>query len=216
MLTIPEESSDSPPREKPCNKCGVVQPLTAFHKQKSLPDGHKCYCKSCCKVIDAQRHVEKRDADNAKMRAAYAANKPEHLARAKKWYAENREQALSSVAAWQSANPEKVQEIKRRSSKKRYAEDPEPKRETWRRRHAKKKATSVVPFALADLEAKCAYWGNRCWICRGPREAIDHVKPLDKGGYHILANLRPICRACNTRKKNQWPYPNPTDGASAR
>jgi 5-methylcytosine-specific restriction endonuclease McrA len=37
--------------------------------------------------------------------------------------------------------------------------------------------------------------------------AVDHVKPITKGGSHMPANLRPICGPCNSLKHNTWPYP---------
>jgi 5-methylcytosine-specific restriction endonuclease McrA len=66
---------------------------------------------------------------------------------------------------------------------------------------------AVVPYTTEQLQQKIDYWGGLCWICGAPYEAIDHVKPLNKGGLHILSNLRPICRSCNTRKRDHWPYP---------
>ena len=62
---------------------------------------------------------------------------------------------------------------------------------------------------LQQLAAKLSYWGNRCWLCRGPATQVDHVKPLAKGGPHCLANLRPICGSCNSRKQDTWPWPTP-------
>lgn len=35
----------------------------------------------------------------------------------------------------------------------------------------------------------------------------DHVKPLAKGGPHILANIRPACVSCNSRKHATWAGP---------
>ncbi len=63
-----------------------------------------------------------------------------------------------------------------------------------------------VPYSKEQLEAKMAYWGNRCWVCGGPFEAIDHVKPLSRGGAEILANLRPICTSDNSSKNANWPW----------
>lgn len=65
--------------------------------------------------------------------------------------------------------------------------------------------TLVIPFTREQLDAKMQYWGNRCWICKGLYEQLDHVKPLSKGGPHILANFRPICKSCNCSKNNTWP-----------
>jgi hypothetical protein len=64
-----------------------------------------------------------------------------------------------------------------------------------------------IPYTVDQLAAKLRYWGDRCWICHASAEAVDHVKPLSKGGWWMLANLRPICNYCNGRKHNRWPFP---------
>lgn len=62
---------------------------------------------------------------------------------------------------------------------------------------------------LEMWEARKSMFGNRCVYCGVPESAdtpmtMDHVKPISKGGAHILSNLRPACRACNGRKHNKW------------
>lgn len=57
-----------------------------------------------------------------------------------------------------------------------------------------------------QIRDRVAMFGGRCWVCFKPYEQIDHVKPLARGGRHIAANLRPICKACNIKKKAKWPF----------
>ncbi len=45
-----------------------------------------------------------------------------------------------------------------------------------------------------------AMWGGLCWVCGVKAEATDHVIPLSRGGAHWPANLRPICKVCNSSK----------------
>lgn len=76
-----------------------------------------------------------------------------------------------------------------------------------RRRSARKHGALGTDYTTAEMiTARCALWGNRCYICGAQMQAIDHVKPLAKGGAHLPCNLRPICRSCNSRKKDCWPY----------
>jgi 5-methylcytosine-specific restriction endonuclease McrA len=58
----------------------------------------------------------------------------------------------------------------------------------------------IHPF---KINARVVYWGNRCWLCGGEYESIDHVIPLSKGGKHLPANLRPACLRCNNKKGNK-------------
>lgn len=59
----------------------------------------------------------------------------------------------------------------------------------------------------AQIKARVAFYGGLCWICRAvPYQAIDHVKPLARGGSNWPANLRPACKSCNSRKGARWPF----------
>lgn len=55
-----------------------------------------------------------------------------------------------------------------------------------------------------QLAARVAYYGGRCHICRESADQIDHVKPVVVGGSNWPANLRPICRRCNSSKGATW------------
>lgn len=190
--------------DKACTRCGKPQPLSAYHKQASKPDGHKSYCKACCSEINAARYadmpVEQR---RAYRRAYYQENKDAFKRRAMASYRADPTRAKARISRWNQSHREERRLYNQRTRHK----NPAPYRETVRRRYARRKGASVVRFTVAELRAKCAYWGNRCWLCGGPQQAIDHVKPLNKGGLHVLANQRPICRLCNSSKGDTWPFP---------
>lgn len=71
-------------------------------------------------------------------------------------------------------------------------------------RRARIAELQVVPFTDEQFLQKMSYWGNKCWMCKGKYEADDHVKPVNKGGAHVLANFRPACKSCNSRKHDRW------------
>ena len=48
---------------------------------------------------------------------------------------------------------------------------------------------------------------GKCYICGGAWDSIDHYIPIAKGGTNTLENLRPICRRCNSSKKDRLPGP---------
>jgi 5-methylcytosine-specific restriction endonuclease McrA len=200
---------DDVSESKTCARCRVILPLDSFPPGKKWDDGLYPYCRPCKRAYAAQWREENREKLRAAERRRYAENpelRESIKERVKARYAQNPEPVKRQATAWALANPERRRQIALESDRRRYAADPEPKREAWRRRHAKKMSVAVVPFTPSQLKAKVAYWGDRCWICGGGYEAIDHVKPLNKGGLHVLANLRPVCTPCNTRKRDQWPY----------
>lgn len=151
---------------------------------------------------------------------------PENIRLAKRAdYQRHREKRLAQSRRWVEANPERAAEVKRRYYEKNRAAaiartkawtkaHPEAKAERQRRDRARKKTTMVVRLTPTQLAGKLAYWGGKCWLCGGEPTTWDHVKPQTKGGPHILANLRPACLSCNTRKHNRWPFP--TSPAVAR
>lgn len=73
-----------------------------------------------------------------------------------------------------------------------------------RKRRAAKKAAFIVAYTQEQLDSRMAYWGNKCWMCGGAFECVDHVKPLNAGGSDCIANFRPACSSCNSSKRDRW------------
>ncbi len=109
------------------------------------------------------------------------------------YWLQNREMLLAKRAAYRVRNPD----VQRRRDAIKHS-----------MRSAQKKNSATVPFSESQLKAKFTYWGDMCWVCGGDASAVDHVKPLAEGGAHMLCNLRPICRTCNSAKNNKWPLPS--------
>jgi len=72
------------------------------------------------------------------------------------------------------------------------------------------KQVQVIDFTPEQFEQKMAYYGHSCYLkldcCTGAFDHVEHVKPIDKLGPHMLANLRPSCEPCNSRKWAHWPF----------
>jgi 5-methylcytosine-specific restriction endonuclease McrA len=80
----------------------------------------------------------------------------------------------------------------------------------WKRDRYERFASAAGCFTEAQVAARVAFYGGLCWICRAaPYEALDHVKPLARGGSNWPANLRPACHPCNSRKGARWPFTPP-------
>lgn len=202
-------------------------------------------CRVCKQVANRERLArdpEKRKAYMQAWRAANPERVEEHARRshaneskAKKaeWAKKNRKREAESKRRRYWANVEEQRAAARRRAAKKRLEDPlyatrktkewaqqnpERHREIVRlaeqRRRARKLGRSLL-FSREQLEAKMAYWGNRCWMCGGDFESVDHVKPLSKGGLDALCNLRPACGSCNSRKGATWPLPDTRRAAAA-
>jgi 5-methylcytosine-specific restriction endonuclease McrA len=171
---------------KTCRKCSAKKVLDEFYIERRNRDGRMSYCKVC-----ERKRV--REHPTKKIRQA-------------KYYQDNLEKITADHARWRLANPGRLIELEKawaKANPDRYKEIHRFKR--IRRRAAK---SGVLVVATADqIRARWEYYGNKCWICRAPAEATDHVKPLSRGGAHLACNLRPICTSCNSRKGDRWPYP---------
>ncbi len=152
-------------------------------------------CRAAQKVADRVKHIANRDARLAHGREYRLENLEQCRERSRDYAAHHRVEARERAAAWRKANPERHRENVR----------------TVKSRRRMRVAATVVPFTPEQWAQKVHYWGGRCHlqipgICVKEVAAMDHVKPLSRGGAHVLANLRPACKPCNSSKGNRWPY----------
>ena len=186
---------------KRCSRCGEEKNPDAFTKSKQTPDGLFRWCKDCFNQYQNAKRAANPDYARAKEREYYY----QHRERKRAWvdarYQRKKAEILAYRTEWGRRNAEKRRESRR---KWRQANRDKVNLATGRRRALRVNAPTVL-FSLEQLAARMEYFGRRCWICGGEANAVDHVKPLSKGGWHCLANLRPVCTPCNTRKKDRWP-----------
>lgn len=112
---------------------------------------------------------------------------------------------LEYERAWRDAN----RDLRNRQNRDRRASNPEPFIRAKNAYRARRVSAPRAPYSDSDLIAKFEYWGRRCWLCGtdlAPGFHWDHVKPLNKGGSDMLANLRPACGPCNQSKRDRWPF----------
>lgn len=123
-------------------------------------------------------------------RAYYAANTTRLRAAARQWHHSNPEKAQAKNAA---RNPARLRELARNH----YYRN----RLAHLAKRANQRARQLgIPGVLsaAAIEARFAYFGNRCWLCGTHGDiTVDHVKPLGKRGLNWPANIRPACPHCN-------------------
>jgi 5-methylcytosine-specific restriction endonuclease McrA len=210
----------------PCTEanCGELFPRCG---KKRTYDAYRCRCDSCraAKSEAGRRHYqENRERIDARHRAYAAENREAMRQYSRQWFARNPEYRRAYYAAnpeagrertrrWRENNPEAYDAAYKRA-RERASASPihrENVRQAAQRRRARKVAAPTVPFTSEQWAQKVAYWGGRCYlripgICTGGADHAEHVKPLSKGGAHMLANLRPACEPCNRRKWNQWPF----------
>lgn len=201
---------------KTCSGCQIEQPRSGFYGNIRNKDGLHNQCKSCQSIysksperrersklksrLERANHPEKQRQRNAKYRAAH----PEKDKRRKaKYQSENKEIILEKARQYRIKNAEKVKKAKATYLKKPSSRE--------RMQERKRKMVAVLANAAGSeytkkthLTQRSNYFGGLCYICGVVATAFDHVKPISKGGSNFPANLRPICKSCNTRKKDKW------------
>lgn len=208
-----------------CARCRSCDSEYKKAHRAKLPEQHK--------AADTARYRRDREKRLAGMKVRYDRDRDKICEKTRAKRAADPEGVRAAERAYRAANPEKIKALKRRYydahaeqiRAKRvadYAADPA----TWirrtaewqranpdlvnernHRRRARERAAPAVKITRELLAAKWTYWAGLCWMCRGPANSWDHVKPLVKGGAHMLVNLRPACRSCNSAKGDRWPYP---------
>jgi 5-methylcytosine-specific restriction endonuclease McrA len=180
---------------------------------------------------EAARKKAYREANwekEAAQKKAYREANPEKVAAQKKAYHEaNREKVAAQQKAYREANPEKVaarHRAYREANPEKVAARNKAYREANREKEAAHKAMlrgkqraqkfggQHIDHTTEQFHARMSMFGNKCWICGGPWEHSDHMKPLARRGPHMLANWRPSCRDCNLRKSDMWPTPEQGEG----
>lgn len=164
---------------------------------------------------------EHRERDRQNARDYAATHREEAKRRTAEWKQDNPERARAgqadhywgnaerekeASAQYRAANTEKLRAYRRQRRREHADLIRQRERLADQIRRARKLAVPRLPYTMTQVEAKFAYWGNRCWVCgRTGALALDHVKPLARGGADMLCNFRPICKPCNSAKGAKWP-----------
>ncbi len=185
---------------KVCRLCKQELPLDAFSGSPGMRDGLRSECRACHSARGRAWN-----AANRERRAKYDADRYDRVrstAQKRAWKSkpENRARFNETHSRWQQANIDRKLEWNRRWRKN----NPDAAHAlSVRARVVRASAPGLVPSPAA-VAALVAYWGHQCWMCSGPFEELDHVKPVAAGGAHWPANLRPACKRCNRLKSSKW------------
>lgn len=151
-----------------------------------------------CKASSAAWSMANPERKKDNMRAWYEKQPPEYKKAkteySREWSRKNRDRRNATARAWRGANVERAREAGRLKEN---------------RRRARLAEVRTASFTAEQLEQRWEYYGNKCWMCGEEATCTDHVKPVSKGGCHMLCNLRPACKSCNSAKKDRWPYSPP-------
>jgi len=168
-----------------CNICGMEKDISLFRKAKNTKSGYCNPCKEC-------------------------SNKRNAISRSKnkKYYSIHNKE-------WRKKNAEWNRERKRKWNAENYEEKIKPYQQQYRLTHREEKYSSNRKYRNLKLScegshtevewlALLKYYENQCLSC-GSKENLsrDHIIPLSKRGSDYIENIQPLCRSCNSKKKDK-------------
>lgn len=198
--------------DRRCSKCHEIKPLTDFY-------GENRYCKQCRSLL-GKTHTLAHPGESATYQRQWRlANPDKGDGYRKRYVSTHRQKVRVCQREYYLAHADELC-IKAQERRRMYPEEETARNREYQRTHpeecnartasyrARKRRLPGWDYTTVEMiRARWEIFGRRCWICGEPGEATDHVKPVAKGGAYFPCNLRPICKSCNSKKSDKWPYP---------
>jgi 5-methylcytosine-specific restriction endonuclease McrA len=128
-----------------------------------------------------RRHAANREKERERCRKYYRENAEKKSLAARRRYSADPEKHRARVARYGAAHPDRIQQLNARTGARRRGAVGSHSLAEWR---------SLVKDAMG----RCVYCGIETRLTR------DHANPLCRGGTDFIANIRPSCGPCNSRK----------------
>ena len=213
--------------QKTCIHCGQTKSLTEFSKDRSRKDGYRETCRVC---RSTHRNASRNDHDRAHRRhydrnryisdEVYRLKEQERCReKQKRFYREKpafRQRQLehskknvrrlmqdpvryrrhldhnqARVRIWLETKPE-------------WAETYRLKGRLNRQRYRARLSAAHGSFSQDEWQQLCEQYEYRCACCGEKKPlTVDHVIPLSRGGSNAIENIQPLCRTCNSSKKDK-------------
>lgn len=191
-------------------------------KDKEYKDRHRDKLNARQREKRATRTVEERNQARAYMQAYWLAHKEELSARnavyqrankaavnatKRAWRRRNRAKQYTANKQWVENNIEHCRAYQRAWNRERRRAYPEYFQNQRRRRYLRETMTTASDITLEKWNKRVDEFGGCCAYCLRPLSpaeiTADHMRPVAKGGLHMMDNLVPCCQSCNSRKNDK-------------
>jgi 5-methylcytosine-specific restriction endonuclease McrA len=175
-----------------CTQCGKWKAWSAFSPHAHGLCGKQSRCKECGNAAHKVRyHI---DIEKSRKRSREATRKS-HLKNPQKRNAQRR--------AWERRNPAKMAAIRASWEERHPAELSAAKTRAARQRRARK-ARAQGAHTEAEWQDLVKRSRGRCVKCKRRQKLTrDHIIPITKGGGDEITNIQPLCRSCNSAKRDK-------------
>jgi 5-methylcytosine-specific restriction endonuclease McrA len=173
---------------KVCKKCQKTCLVTDFYKGQSQ-------CKTCAKEYakeyakawakaNPEKYKQRWQKQNKK-RWVEQKKDQEYMTKKAVYFKANSAKRTATAKAWNQANKQRFQQHVANSKIKRRV------------------AQEARTFKILDKEYRKLY-ASPCAFCGATEKiSMDHIIPISRSGNHSIGNLQPLCRSCNSSKKNR-------------
>jgi len=173
----------------------------AVNREKILERKRKCYLANKETICGEKKAKYAIDGESVRRYMKQYRTRDQYREQRNQYIANNAEKIKQRERKYRMTHRGLHAEQARRA----YHERPEIYHAIKARRRAMERVASGANYTTAThIQHRKEIWGNLCWICGAVATATDHVKPLAAGGSHFPANLRPICKSCNSKKGSTW------------
>jgi len=186
-----------------CNKCKTVLPITEFYPHKYSRDGLRSTCRTCCIKDVREWQNENPEKERAKVTKWYREHRDFVIQRSTDWVEKNRERSNRTKRQWAIKNRIILNKKKRERERERRRKCPE-KSIAIKHRYRAKKQENGGSFTAQEWNNLCARFDYICLACgeKNPL-TVDHVVPISKGGSSDISNIQPLCKSCNSSKRDR-------------
>ena len=204
---------------KQCPRCHILKPPEAFNRDNRRSSGRYPVCRQCESAYRKALYAARPTQSKTSKRLAARRFRKRHPDFYKDYYRKNTARVALKIAAYRKRNIGKfklywLEWARKNRSKvaeyhKRWACTPHAKAvlRNLNARRGARKAGAEGSHSAAQWEALKREHDFACAGCDktepGIRLTRDHIIPLSKGGTDFISNIQPLCRACNSAKKDR-------------
>ncbi len=174
---------------KHCPACKSSKPLLEFNKDKYATDGHRRYCRACCKL-------------------EYTRNRQQYIDRSKRWQADNPEKFAENVRRNSKKRYKADPGMIARTAAAAVERNPGLNRANSAMFLCRKMGR-VPPWLTKKQRKEIREWYNLAfelqWLSEEPLQ-VDHIIPLNSplvSGLHVPWNLQILPGSLNRKKGNK-------------
>ena len=158
--------------------------------------------------------MESKQQKKKRMAIYYLKNKERILARNKAWSNTHRDHHKRLINEWNRSNKARKETVaklweknnpeKRKAINAKWCKANPQKCVAMSAKYRTRKTKAGGNFTAGQFIDLCNKYGNKCLCCkRKTKLAADHVVPVCKGGSSCIGNIQPLCKSCNSKKKDK-------------